>query len=251
MKTKKKLSLIKRIKRTLSKNKKGGLLMTSKETDLINTHICNLKPESNKETTGLEILTSISKAFQLNEFTLGYLQQMYKSSQDNWFKFTIFNNSGEDFIYIIDGAKINKHSVCMIQGLLDITKGADEYDELREAFNNLIIFKNENGSNMEAMNIETKNECLNLINTIDELIERDIPGMPVMAAGSGSINTDNAICINNKSGHYKPTEFSMIKAKEIFEEKTRAVVFIKEKENKELLKAKYGKNAENFSGICL
>jgi hypothetical protein len=251
MKTKKKLSLIKRIKRTLSKNKKGGLLMTSKETDLINTHICNLKPESNKETTGLEILTSISKAFQLNEFTLGYLQQMYKSSQDNWFKFTIFNNSGEDFIYIIDGAKINKHSVCMIQGLLDITKGADEYHELREAFNNLIIFKNENGSNMEAMNIETKNECLNLINTIDELIERDIPCMPVRAAGSGSINTDNSICINNKSGHYKPTEFSMIKAKEIFEEKTRAVVFIKEKESKELLKAKYGKNAENFSGICL
>jgi hypothetical protein len=251
MKTKKKLNVNKKLKRTSSKNKKGGLLMTSKETDLINTHICNVKPGSDKETTGLEILTSISKAFQLNHSTLGYLQQMYKNSEDKWFKFTIFNNSGENFIYIIDGAKINKHSVCMIQGLLDVTKEADEYNELREAFNNLVIFKNEYGSNMESMSIETKNECLLLINIIDRLIERDIQCMPVMAAGSGSINPDNSICINNKSGHYKPTEYSMVKAKEIFEEKTQAVVFIKEKEDKDFLKQKYGKNAENFSGICL
>jgi hypothetical protein len=70
--------------------------------------------------------------------------------------------------------------------------------------------------------------------------------MPVMAAGSGSINPDNSICINNKSGHYKPTEYSMLKAKEIFEANTGgAVVFIKEKEDKDVLKAKYGKNYKN------
>jgi len=32
---------------------------------------------------------------------------------------------------------------------------------------------------------------------------------------------------------------------------TGATVFIKEKEDKSVLEEKYGKNAENFSGICL
>ena len=253
MKSNKKLNKNKRTKRSTKRNiKKGGLLIMSKDTDLINTHICNVKPGAEKETTGLEILTSISKAFQLNQYTLGYLQQMYKNTEDKWFKFTIFNNNGENFIYIIDGAKINKHSVCMIQGLLDVTKEANEYSELREAFNNLMIFKNENGSNMESMSPETKNECLMLINMVDQLIERDVKCMPVMAAGSGSINPDNSICLNNKSGHYKPTEYSMLKAKEVFETITGGVnIFIKDKEDKNLLKEKYGKNYENYSGICL
>ena len=225
--------------------------MVSKESDLINTHLCKIKPGSEKEKTGLEILTSISKSFQLNISTLGYLQQMYKNIDNKWFKFIIINNNGEIYIYIIDGAKINKHSVCMIQGLLDVTKESGDYEELRNAFNNLNFFKNEYGSNMESMSIEVKNECINLMNVVDELIDRDIKCMPVIAAGSGSVNPDNSICINNKSGHYKPTEISMARAKEIFEEKTRVQIFVKEKENKELLKEKYGKNAENFSGICL
>jgi hypothetical protein len=251
MKTKKKLNINKRVKRNSSKNKKGGLLMMSMESDLINTHICNVKPGVDKEPPSLEIFTSISKSFQLNQYTLGYLQQMYKSSDDKWFKFTIFNNSGTTYIYIIDGAKINKHSVCMLEGLLDVTKDTDEYTELREAYNNLNIFKNDNGSNMESLSIELKNECSVLMEAVDRFIKRDIDCMPVIAAGSGSINPDNSICINNKSGHYKPTDYSMAKAKEIFEEKTGATVFIKEKENKNLLQQKYGKNAENYSGICL
>lgn len=250
MKTKKKLNTKRTLKRRLTK-KIGGLLRVSEESDLINTHLCNIKMGSEKEKTGLEILTSISKSFQLNEATLGYLQQMYKNIDNKWFKFVIFNNSDEIYIYIIDGAKINKHSVCMIQGLLDVTNKDGEYQELRDAFNNLNLFKNEYGSNMEAMSIEEKNECTTLMNTVDELIERDIKCMPVIAAGSGSVNPDNSICINNKSGHYKPTEASMLEAKKVFEEKTKARVFVKEKEDKILLKERYGKNAENYSGICL
>jgi hypothetical protein len=252
MKTKKKLNMNKRTKRTSSKNKRGGLLMITRGTDLINTHLCNIKPGAEKDKPGLEILTSISRSFQLNRATLGYLQQMYKNSHDKWFKFIIFNNNDELYIYIIDGAKINKHSVCMIQGLLDVTKEAGEYAELRTVFDNLMIFKNNNGSNMESMTPELKSVCLMLMEAVDQLINRDIECMPVIAAGSGSINPDNSICINNKSGHYKPTKYSMLKAKEIFETNTGgAIVFIKEKEDKDVLKAKYGEDAENFSGICL
>jgi hypothetical protein len=255
MKTKKKLNRNKRnkrIRKTLSKNKRGGLLVMNPGTDLINTHICNVKEGDEKDSPGLEIFTSISKSFQLNKSTLGYLQQMYKNSDDKWFKFIIFKNNEDEFIYIIDGAKINKHSVCMIQGLLDVTKQANEYNDLRTAFNSLEIFKNNNGSNVDSMTTELKNECKILIDKLNQLIDKDIKCMPLIAAGSGSINIDNSICINNKSGHYKPTKSSMELAKEIFKINTGYDnVFVKEKEDKELLKNKYGENAENFSGICL
>lgn len=251
METKKKLKTNKRKLSKTKKNKRGGLLNMNLETDLVNTHICNLKPGVKKETPGFEILTAISKAFQLNRSTLGYLQQTYKSSNDSWFKFIVMNNNNNTYIYIIDGAHINKHSVCMLQGLLEVTREAGEYTDLRNAYNELMIFKNQYGSNMESMNTDIKNECFQLMRAIDDLIQRDINCMPVIAAGSGSINNDNSICINNKSGHYKPTEISMIKAKEAFEMNTDAVIFIKEKEDKKLLKEKYGDKAENFTGICL
>ena len=250
--TTKRKHIKRRIKRTMSKNKKGGVLVLNPETDLINTHICNVKPGVEKESPGSEIFTSISKPFELKSETIGYLRQMYKSADDKWFKFTIFNNDGRNYIYIIDGAKINKHSVCMLQGLLDVTKPSGEYNELRNAVNNLQIFKNENGSNMQTMTDEQKSECITLINNINQLIERDVKCMPVVSAGSGSINSDNSICINNKSGHYKPNNFTMSKAKEIFQENTGIIdVFIKEKEDKNVLKEKYGKNYENYSGICI
>lgn len=251
MKTKKKLRIIKRNKRSISKNKKGGLLIMDHTNDLINTHICNVKPGNEKDSPGLEIFTSISKSFELNHYTLGYLQQMYKSNDNKWFKFVIFNNNGNIHIYIIDGAKINKHSVCMIQGLLDVTKNSDDYRDLRVAFNELTLFKSIYGSNMEMMSQDLKQECYQLINTLNQLIDRHIECMPIISAGSGSINNDDSICLNNKSGHYKPTEYSMIKAKEIFENNTGAIVNVKDKEDKNILIQKYGKNAEHFSGICL
>ncbi|MFY7729926.1 MAG: hypothetical protein ACOVRN_10440 [Flavobacterium sp.] len=242
----------KRSKRRLSRRiQRGGLLIMNLDTDLINTHICNLKPGVEKDTPGLEVLTSISNAFQLNSVNLGYFQELYKSSRRKWFKFIVINNDGNNYIYVIDGAHINKHSVCMLQGLLEVTEGAGEYADLRNAYNRLMIFKNQYGSNMASMNTDTKNRCLQLISEIDELINRDIPCMPVLAAGSGSVNNDNSICINNKSGHYKPTESSMLKAKESFETNTGVKIFVKEKEDKALLQTTYGNDAQNYSGICL
>lgn len=222
------------------------------ETDLVNTHICKLKPGVIKDTPGYEMFVSTSDVIRLNHKSLGYLQDNYQNIKNSWFKFVVINNNDINYIYTIRGAHINKHSVCMLTGILDVTEESGEYSELRTAVNNLTIFKNQYGSNMEKMDIETKNECLRLINIIDELIKRDINCMPVVAAGSGSVNSDNSICINNKSGHYKPTAASMLKAKEVFELNTNSVIIVKEKEDKNLLEQKYGTDkAKHYSGICL
>lgn len=230
---------------------KGGLLVMNTEKDLINTHLCAVKPEKQKETAGQEVYTYNGEVYQLNASTLGFLQQQFKKSNGKWFKFIIFNNDGNYYIYVINGGKINKHSVCMLLGLLNVTNEKNEYSDLRNAVRELLDFKM-NFSPLEIFSNPSLNEQLQmLINNIDTLVTRDIHCMPVLAAGSGTVNDDNSICINNKSGHYKPTTESMDVAKNIFITNTGASVYVTEKVEKELLKEKYGDDYENYSGICL
>lgn len=235
-----------------SKNKKGGLLISNAETDLLNTHICNVKGVE-KDSPGLELFSAVDGSIELNNITLNYLQTLYRSSDDKWFKFIIFNNDGKYYIYTIPGKKVNKHSVCMIQGLLDVTKDTDEYGELRQAVYDLQQFKGLYDSQEIFQNIELKYQLDSLIQSVNYSIKNSIDCMYLIAAGSGSINDDGSICINDKSGHYKPTEESMLRAKEIFENNIGGVVpvNIKSKEDKNLLKQRYKKDYENYSGICL
>ena len=250
MKTKK-LIRNKRRSRRSNSNKRGGLLVMNPEKDLINTHICNVKEGSDKEPTSLEIFTSISDTFELDSSTLGYLIRMFKKTDNRWFKFVIFNNDGIEHIFIITGAEVNKHSVCMLEGLLEVTKSKDEYSELREAYNQLIMFKKNNTYSDILQNPDLKNEFDRLSNNLDMLINRDIKCMPVIAAGSGTVNEDDSICINDKSGHYKPTDETLEISKRIIEEKTRARVVLTKKVDKDILQSKYGPDYKNYTGICL
>lgn len=237
----------------ISNIKRGGLLIMNPETDLVNSHLCNTKAGTDKDKPGLEIFNATATADQLNVAYLPYFLNKYKNTDNNWFKFVIFNNSNTFYIYFIKGAKVNKHPVCLLEGLLDVTKYTDEYVELRNAVNNLLLFKNTYGGNMSSMTEEIKNRCYALIEEVNQNVDKDIRCMPIVASGSGSVNADNSICLNNKSGHYKPTQASMQLAKEIFEKvlENKVPIHIKEKEDKNVLLAKYGENAEHFSGICL
>lgn len=250
MKTKK-LSKNIKTKRHSTRSKKGGLLIMNPETDLINLHLCNVKENANKETPGLEIFNSISDSFCLNANTIGYVKQLYKKSADKWFKFIILNNDNQYYIYIITGARVNKHSVCMLEGLLDVTKNSHEYDHLRQSYNKLISFKKKNTYTSIVKNNSLKEEFDELINNINIEINNTIKCMPIVAAGSGTVNDDGSICINNKSGHYKPTERSMEIAKSIFEANTDSVVMVTQKTKKADLILKYGENYEDYTGICL
>jgi hypothetical protein len=237
------------------KQKKGGTLIIE-ETYLRNTHLCPKiskpgKIVSKKDTVGQELFTYNGEIFQLNMNTLGYLQQQYKKMDDKWFKFVIFNNDETKYIYLINGGQINKHSVCMLIGLLEVTKMSNEYEELRYAVNILQLFKINNDPLVIEDDENLKRERNILIDRVDYLISEKIRCMPVIAAGSGTVNDDDSICINDKSGHYKPTLETMTIAKEIFEEITNSTVIITEKADKELLKAKYGELYENYTGICL
>lgn len=236
-----------------TKNKRGGMLMTNKETDLINHHICEVRPGAVRDSPGLEIFTSVSMSFRVDNVSIPYIQQNYKSSNDRWFKFVIINNDGIEHIYAIDGGKINKHSVCMLQGILDVTKQKGEYNELRDAVKSLYLFKLTYGNDRTTFNEDMIKECNELIERINQLIKEDtnLECMPVISAGSASINDDDTICINAKSGHYKPTPFSMERAREIIQQITGIATTIRTKVEERILIERYGENADKFTGICL
>jgi hypothetical protein len=243
----------KKLKRRTNKRKtfKGGLLIMNPTTDLVNTHLCNNKPSKLKETPGDEIYSYNGSIVQLNLDTVGFVKQLFKKSEDKWFKFIIFNNDNNYYIYLINGGKVNKHSVCMLIGLLDVTLEKNEYNEIREAVKNIELFKLRHSPERVFSTPELHDELKELKRVLDDLVNRDIRCMPVVSAGSGTVNDDNSICINNKSGHYKPTAESMEVAKRIFEEKTGLDIIVTEKVDKEILKAKYGEHYESYTGMCV
>jgi hypothetical protein len=237
---------------TKKRMQKGGILVMNPELDLINRHMCNLKPGKQKETIADEIYTYNGTIFPLNTTTIGYTQLMFKKQNNKWFKFVVFNNDGQNCIYLITGGRINKHSVCMLVGLLDATLEKNEYIEIREAVNQLEMFKLAHKPEIVFATPELMAELTTLKSNLDNLVNKDIKCMPVLSAGSGTINDDNSICINNKSGHYKPTLESMELAKRVFEELTGGVpTIVTEKVDKELLMEKYGEDYEDYTGICL
>ena len=61
---------------------------------------------------------------------------------------------------------------------------------------------------------------------------------------------DNTICINTKSGHYKPTEWHMNAAKQVFEDVTGHKINVILHMDVDALKAKYGEKYEQMNGIC-
>ena len=231
---------MKRYKKT--RKMRGGELMI-KATDLKNMHICGTK--TGKDTIGNEIYTAAHKPFQLNESTLETFFTQFKKSDKNWFKFAVFDNDGTEYIYVMKGNVVNKHSILLIYGLLEASKPS-EYSELREAFSKLITIKEEagipKGENIEAnpIVIEFNNAAL-----------KAIPCMPLIAAGSGTVNDDNSVCLNTKSGHYRPTLEIMEIAKGSFERITGGTVTIQEKVPKDELMKLYGDKFEEYMGICL
>jgi hypothetical protein len=223
---------------------KGGKLQIS-STDLQNLHLCQEPNGKIRESPGYELYVSIDTAFQLNDDTLRFFMTQFKKTENKWFKFVVFNDNGKDYIYIIRGAPINKHSVCLLQGLLDINNNTGEYKELSDAYEKILKIKSEKGILVD--NIESNELIINL----NSIINRDKPCMPVISAGSGTINEDNSICINTKSGHYKPELIDMEFAKRIFANITKKEVKVVLKVDKDALRAKYGDSVEYYSGICL
>jgi hypothetical protein len=215
-------------------------MKTRKRKELVNKHLCEKKNTTKKkENVGYEVITSTDVPFQLNKETAPRFMRQFQKKHDHWFKFVIFQHESVNYIYVVKGNKVNKHSVCVLKGFLDLHKGDPMYDAANRVYKDLIRMNGTIGSK------KTLRKKLN------KFVENEMPCMPVLSAGSGTVNEDGTICLNTKSGHYKPTKRDIEFAKDIFEDLLHVDIQIQLKTDKDLLKEKYGDKYKNYTGICL
>jgi len=215
-------------------------MKTRKRKELVNKHLCKKKNTTKKkENVGYEVITSTEVPFQLNKESLSRFMRQFQKKNDKWFKFVIFDHESVNYIYVVKGNKVNKHSVCVLKGFLDLHKGDPMYDAANRVYKDLIRMNGPIGSKKT------------LRKKINKFVENEMPCMPVLSAGSGTVNEDGTICLNTKSGHYKPTKRDIEFAKDIFEDLLDVDIQIQLKTDKYLLKEKYGDKYKNYTGICL
>jgi hypothetical protein len=176
----------------------------------------SLHPEDylyeNESSVAMEYFMSFNTPFEVCKENIEKLLE-FKKSEWKWFKFLIFIISSNTYIYAIDGfPKVNKHPLCYLFGIIEKTN-ADEYIELKKAFEIVKL--------MKENNIQGVNEHSPEIIELNSQIFANLSCMKVKSAGSGTILENNTICINNKSGHFK-AKFEDIEpyAKDMFIEKT-------------------------------
>lgn len=227
---------------SLSKKKRGVLMVM--EGSLVNSHLLPRKDGKKKESPAYEIYTRINDVFEFTPNSYGFIKENICKSKNKWFKFVIFQNDDELHIFIINGSPINKHSVCMLMGLLSVSSKT-EYVDIRKAVEDIELLRDK-GIDKSIKDDEPELKQLN------HLINEHLSMMPVIVAGSGTYDDEQEqLCINTKSGHYKPTLEGIRFAKNVFEKISGDNVFIQKKVDKKLLMDKYGDDYQEYSGICL
>ena len=154
-----------------------------------------------------ELFASGDKPFSVENLELF---TRFKQSDLKWFKFVAFDHKGIRHLYVLNGDKKgNKHPLCYIYGVLE-NSPMEEYADLRAAIAAVEAKKGD----------ESIDENSEIIVTLNNELYKAFGCMRVYSAGSGTILPDNTLCINTKSGHFRPKMPDIDDVRSLFEEKT-------------------------------
>jgi hypothetical protein len=232
--------------------KRGGKLIVENGY-LINNEVCRpfvkqfLRSSVRQITPAEEIYTATDSAMELKYgddiSRQRFFTEFKRGNINTWFKFVIFNNSGNFHLFIIKGSDINKHTVPLVQGILEVAKHP-EYSDLRTAYEKVMSLKKTQSINSEEIHRHPH------IIELDNKIKANLGCLEVVSAGSGTLNNDGSICINPKSGHYHPTKAVLELAKIMIQTIVGLPVNIKDKMTNANLTQKFG-TTKNLKGLCI
>ena len=231
--------------------KRGGRLVIE-DSYLINNEVCRpfakrfLRLSTRQITPAEEIYAATDSAMELRYgddiSKERFFTEFSRGNTNTWFKFVIFNNSGNIHLFIIKGSDINKHTVPLVQGILEVATHP-EYSDLRAAYEKVMSLKKTRSINPEEIHIHP--DIVNLNNKITT----NLGCLQVVSAGSGTLNNNGTICINPKSGHYHPTKAVLEVAKYMLDKIIGLPVNITDKMTNVNLTQKFG-TAKNLKGLC-
>lgn len=259
------------------------------ETLLSNVYVCGKKAKGHL-LPATEFLLSLSLTFEITPKSVQFLTQTFNYEHSTWFKFVIIrdtitcktktktkpNDQPYYRMFVCNGSTITRHSVIYIDALAriltdiendpDCTLDAKYYPYLN-TYRELVACKeSKRGGDL------CKDRLRQLKYSLNSEINKHFECMKAVSAGSGTVFTHThkslkhgekyGICLNTKSGHYKPSLKDVELAKRILLDiiskiscsKTREQfkVIAQYKPNKKTLKKIFGENiAETKVGLCL
>lgn len=166
----------------------------------------------NQKSPGLELYEATDKAYNIKD-SHGHdkILHLFNKENNNWFKFVLISIKGREKFYYVRGnnididpaidPKINKHSLCLLYGILE-DKDSPEYDELRHLMREILNHKKDHHE-------EPLTEKSRIIVHFNRVLFDELRCMEAVVAGSGTYMGDDQdgmhiLCLNSKSGHYKP-----------------------------------------------
>lgn len=229
---------------------------------LKNTHVCG---KTHEKTLGNELSMSMDTVFELNALTLPFFISKFNYNNGLWFKFIVVNYDGRHRVFVCNGSLITRHSVIYIEAMMELIKRKQErdanYEKLMELYDYITACKTSKKGLAGCPDIKRAQT------RFSAEFKKHFNCMEVLSAGSGTVFYDIAdskitICLNTKSGHYRPTLKHIDLAKEVVEtivENARLSgrlgkydigVMSQYKPRKSTLKRVFGKNAHKL-GMCI
>jgi len=229
---------------------------------LKNTHVCG---KTHEKTLGNELSVSMDTVFELNALTLPFFISKFNYNNGLWFKFIVVNYDGRHRVFVCNGSLVTRHSVIYIEAMMELIKRKQErdanYEKLMELYDYITACKTSKKGLAGCPDIKRAQT------RFSAEFKKHFNCMEVLSAGSGTVFYDIAdskitICLNTKSGHYRPTLKHINLAKEVVEtivENARLSgrlgkydigVMSQYKPRKSTLKRVFGKNAHKL-GMCI
>ena len=227
---------------------------------LKNTHVCG---KTHEKTLGNELSVSIDTVFELNPLTLPYFISKFRYDTGTWFKFIVVNYNGRHRVFVCNGSLVTRHSVIYIEAMMELIKrknSAANYPRLMELYDYIAACKTSKKGLAGCPDIKR------VQTRFSAEFKKHFKCMEVLSAGSGTVFYDDSdavnkitICLNTKSGHYRPTLKHIDLAKEVVETIVENTTFLSKydigvisqyKPRKGTLKRVLGKNAHKL-GMCI
>ena len=184
---------------------------------LKNTHVCG---KTHEKTIGNELSVSMDTVFELNALTLPFFISKFNYTNGFWFKYIVVNYDGRHRVFVCNGSLITRHSVIYIDAMMELIKrdqGRDAtHDKLLELYDYIVACKTSKKGLAGCPDIKRAQT------RFSAEFKKHFKCMEVLSAGSGTVFYDMAdskitICLNTKSGHYRPTLKHADLAKEVVE----------------------------------
>jgi hypothetical protein len=261
-------------------------MQRERETLLSNVYVCGKKAKGHL-LPATEFLLSSSLTFEITPKSVQFLSQVFNYDHRTWFKFVIIHdtitcktktNDHDRYyrMFVCNGSTVTRHSVIYIDALAHILTNIEndpdctldtKYYPYLKTYRELVACKES-----KKGGIICKDRIRQLKYSLNSEINKHFECMKVVSAGSGTVFIQNdktrqhgekyVICLNTKSGHYKPSLKDVELAKRILLDiihkvnctKTREQfkVIVQYKPNKKTLKKMFGENiAETKVGLCL